>query len=317
MQINWYEFFDAFNKISSNKPPIATIDLTIDKAFNIYLDKVKAELAKGTYNMNYQHLNYIKRYFEKDNIFNLSDITQLRIEEYIIYSHSNNKSNATINKEVQLIRRVMKHCKKLNLFNGEIFEYHKLKEIYNEQRYLTLKELDLVNKNIESLKFQNQVIILLLMNTGIRRTELTNILIENIDFKNNIIFLSKTKTNKTRNAYFNNELNAAIKQLSMSNKKYLFETKSHEQITADSISSVLKRLGKKINIPDLSTHKFRHSYATYLIKSNVNIREVQELMGHTNLNTTMRYLHNDKKDIANHSNSFNPLSLITKKTLDI
>ena len=40
-------------------------------------------------------------------------------------------------------------------------------------------------------------------------------------------------------------------------------------------------------------------------------------MGHTNLNTTMRYLHNDKKDIANHSNSFNPLNLTTKKALEI
>lgn len=149
------------------------------------------------------------------------------------------------------------------------------------------------------------------MNTGIRRSELIHIKIENIDIELCTIFLSKTKTNKPRNIYFNQELKNAIAQLCSINKVYLFETEDNKQITADSISSVLKRLGRKINIPDLSTHKFRHSYATYLIKSNVNIREVQELMGHTNLNTTMRYLHNSKKEIAEHSQNFNPLSLIS------
>lgn len=313
MQINWYDFFDALTKYSSTSSKTPTLDLTIDKAVNIYLDKVKAELSFATYKMNFQHLHYVKKFYENNNIFLLSQLTPIQIEEYIIISHSNKKSNATINKEIQLLRRVIKYCKKLNLYNGDIFEYHKLKETYHESRYLTLEELDRINKNIQDLNFQNQVIILLLMNTGIRRTELTNILIENIDFNNNLIFLNKTKTNKPRNIYFNIELRPALIELSKKNKKFLFENQNHDQITADSISSVLKRLGKKINIPDLSTHKFRHSYATYLIKSNVNIREVQELMGHTNLNTTMRYLHNDKKDIANHSKSFNPLSLITQK----
>ena len=48
---------------------------------------------------------------------------------------------------------------------------------------------------------------------------------------------------------------------------------------------------KTLDLPELSPHKLRHSYATYLIKSNVNISIVKELLGHENLSTTQIYTH--------------------------
>lgn len=134
--------------------------------------------------------------------------------------------------------------------------------------------MSLINQAICSLKLQNQIIILLLISTGIRRTKLTKILIKNINIENKTILLTHTKTHKNRYSYIHDDLIEGIIWLTSKNKTYLFETDDHQQITPDSIYSVLKRLGNIIGIKDLSSHKLRHSFATYLIKNNVNIREV-------------------------------------------
>ena len=62
--MNWNGFFEAYSKYEkAHNLNIATIDISISKAFNIYLNKVKAELTEGTYTMNKCHLSLLERYF--------------------------------------------------------------------------------------------------------------------------------------------------------------------------------------------------------------------------------------------------------------
>lgn len=308
--MNWNGFFEAYSKYEkAHNLNIATIDISISKAFNIYLNKVKAELAEGTYTMNKCHLSLLERYFIEKNYTNLSDITQAAIEEFKI-NKCHNKSNTTINKELQLLIRVFKYLTKLNLYNGAIPTHEKLKEKMVETKYIDLDDIKRINDCINELSFQNQMIYLLLISTGIRRTECSKLEIKNIDLNNNSILLTHTKCHHNRYCYFSNDLKPGIIQLINTNKKYLFENDTHtDHISPNAISCFLKRIGNKLNIENLSSHKLRHSFATYLVKSNVNIREIQELMGHQNLNTTMRYLHNDKKSVKANSINFNPLAL--------
>lgn len=312
MQLNWNGFFEAFTKFSDNNKTV-TKDIKISEIFKIYLKMIESQCEQGTLDFNICHLNVLKKFLLSKNIHYLSQINQLTIEEYKFDATDSGKSNSTINKELQLLKRVMNYAYKLKLYDGEIFQYQKLREDTPETKYITIEELNMINKAIGTLKFQNQIIILLLISTGIRRAELTKILIRNIDTENKTILLTQTKTHKNRYAYIHEDLINGISWLMSENKKFLFETDDNQQITPDSISSVLKRLGNKIGINNLSSHKLRHSFATYLIKNNVNIREVQELMGHTNISTTMRYLHNDKESVKNSSIRCNPLSLIKQK----
>lgn len=312
MQLNLSSFFEALTAFSSHNN-IVTKDIKINDIFRIYLQMIKSQYEQGTIAFNICHLKILKRFLDSKNIQYLSQINQLTVEEFKFTTSNSGKSNSTTNKELQLLKRVMNYAKSLKLYDGDIFQYQKLREDTPETKYISIEELNIINHSIGSLKLQNQIIVLILISTGIRRSELTKILIKNIDFQNKTILLTQTKTHKHRYAYIHDDLIEGVSWLISKNKIYLFESDNNQQITPDSISSVLKRLGNKVGIKDLSSHKLRHSFATYLIKNNVNIREVQELMGHTNISTTMRYLHNDKESVKNSSINCNPLSLLKQK----
>lgn len=310
MEQNINQFVECLKNIIMNQNAISK-DISIETAFNYYLNKIKVEKEPGTYSFNKCHLNILLKYFNNKTIYYLSEIDNIAIEQFKAAAIKT-KCNDTINKEIQLIQRVIRYMIELQLYDGNVFEYKKLKTYTKETIYINLKQLKLIRDYIEVLKPQNKAIVLLIMCTGIRRSELTYIELKNVNFNKNTIFLTHTKTHNNRFIYFDNELSELLKDISKKHKKYLFENDG-KAITPNAISLIFKHMATRLDIPNLSPHKLRHSFATYLLKANVNIREVQELLGHTNLNTTMKYLHNDKKDIKNHSISCNPLSLIKQK----
>lgn len=314
-EFNWQGFFEAYQQYEMNvRKNLPTKNCSVEKAFNTYLLKVEAELSEGTYSFNKCHLKVIRDYLENKFIFTLGEITQGVVEEFKAYSYKKGNKNVTINKHVELLHRVMRYCKKIDLYDGDIFEYNKLKEKQVEVKYIELDDLQRISDYINLLKLQNQVIVLLIMETGIRRRECSLIEVKNINFDNNSIYLVNTKSGKSRYCYFSNELKILIQKLSETNKEYLFVNDiGNDHISVNAISCVFKRIGRKLDIENLSTHKLRHSYATYLLKNNVNIMEVKQLMGHSSVSTTMRYLHNDDEVVKTKSINCNPLALIKQK----
>lgn len=109
------------------------------------------------------------------------------------------------------------------------------------------------------------------------------------------------KGDKDRVVLFDNNAKNMIQEymeIRDSNSEYLILNKYDKAISARHIQTMIKKYGKKANInKTITPHILRHSFATHLLKNGVDIRVIQQLLGHTNLSTTQIYTSVDMETI--------------------
>lgn len=186
--------------------------------------------------------------------------------------------------------------------------------------YLTLDEAELLlntvleNKNDEYRK-RDYAIILLFLNCGLRLSELAGIDIDKI--RDNDILTVIGKGNKERTIFLNESCIEAIRDylsvrptIIIRDNKALFISKRKQRMSNRAIQHMIERYLKKAGLDTnvYSTHKLRHTAATLMYKyGNVDIRALQEILGHESVSTTQIYTHIDDDRLRNAVKS-NPLA---------
>jgi len=156
---------------------------------------------------------------------------------------------------------------------------------------------------------RNVAIITVLLNCGIRLSELVNINISDIDFTDNKLNVIG-KGNKERTIYLNNACVKSIKSyieirpkegVKFNSKDALFLSEQKKRISNRTVQYIVKQELKWAGIEKsnkYSVHKLRHTAATLMYKyGNVDIRALQELLGHESISTTEIYTHVDSEQI--------------------
>ena len=198
----------------------------------------------------------------------------------------------------------------IKLINNNIFNNISNPKIEkNLPHYLNYNEIDdLINNlpNESIFDIRNKLIIELLYSTGIRLDEITNLMLKNINKSDKIIKVVG-KGNKEREVYFgtdaynslNEYLNNARSEL-LNNKtsEYLFINRFGNKLGSSSIYKVVRDSIKYISSKrKISPHTLRHTFATHLLNNGADIKSVQALLGHENINTTEIYTHVSNKEI--------------------
>ena len=166
---------------------------------------------------------------------------------------------------------------------------------------------------------RNFAMITILLNCGVRLAELVNINISDIDFENNKLNVIG-KGNKERTIYLNNACIKAINEylkvrpvdgVKFNSRDALFLSEQKKRISRRTVQYIVKQELKIAGIEKAekySVHKLRHTAATLMYKyGNVDIRALQELLGHESISTTEIYTHVDNEQIRNAVES-NPLA---------
>ena len=166
---------------------------------------------------------------------------------------------------------------------------------------------------------RNFAMITLFLNCGLRLSELIGVNISDIDFENNKLNVIG-KGNKERTIYLNSACMKAINSylavrprdhVKFSSKDALFLSEQKQRISRRTVQYIVKQELKLAGIEKAdkySVHKLRHTAATLMYKyGNVDIRALQELLGHESISTTQIYTHVDNEQIRNAVES-NPLS---------
>ena len=169
---------------------------------------------------------------------------------------------------------------------------HKLPKV------ISIEKIRGILENCSNIK--HRVLVELLYSSGIRLSELLNLKREDIDFDRGVILIRNGKGSKDRITILSSSLkDDLLKYYSKSKFRgdYVFEGRNGKY-SKKSVQKVLERLGKKIGIK-LHPHMFRHSFATHLLESGIDIGYIQKLLGHSDISTTQIYTHVSQTSIKN------------------
>lgn len=270
------------------------------KLFEDFLIEIKITRTKGTYKFYENHLMHFGKFIYENNVNDLRAVNKNIIVEYLSLLR-NTVSNSTINKRVGIIKRCFLYYNITNHYIHSVKKFKEKKQTFEMIPDKTLKTIinyigvlpDEVGNNL-----MYKGIIFLLINTGVRLTELYNIEKNNVKLNDNEILLTKTKNGDNRIVYFRPVIKPIIEKLlnDNHNHKYLLHNKlKNRPINYSDINYLFKKIKTDLNIKKLHPHMFRHTYATKLLQNGVDIKTVMDLMGHNNLSTTQRYQHSSKE----------------------
>lgn len=292
---------------------MSTTSLTIINGFNIWLTFTQAQLSEDTYKYYLKHFKCLKDFFQNNNIEYFDQITTYTFDAIIVFLKNKNLSNTTINKHITTLKICINFLNERKLTNVYVPKKIKLPETQPKIEIIETEVLKEILIYLDQNKNKNmKLCFLLMLTTGIRRTELTKIKVNNIDLKNGQIYLEDTKNHKPRMIYIiTDEIKDLITELEnqIPNQKFLFySSKTNGYVTPNTVSSYFAKIKKDLELKTLSPHKLRHTYATILINNGADMNSVRLLLGHSTLNMTQRYIQMTNNKLKNINNKFNPLN---------
>lgn len=150
-----------------------------------------------------------------------------------------------------------------------------------------------INQIIDSTKnTKHKLLISLAYGAGLRVSEIIDLRVKDIDLLELTVHLKNAKGKKDRITIFPEKLINEIRFLIDGKDKdeYVFNSERGGKLTVRTAQKVFENSCKRVNInKDATFHSLRHSFATHLLENGVDIRYVQELLGHQNIRTTQIY----------------------------
>ena len=196
-------------------------------------------------------------------------------------------------------------------------EYPKIRK--SLPKYLTLEESAKLLQAVQGPNARRDFAILMLfLNCGIRRAELVGLNLTDI-YEDRIRVVGKG--NKERIVYMGSACKRAIdaylterNQIVLSDNRALFGSRDKNRISESAVHRLVKKhmLAAGLDATQFSAHKLRHTAATLMLSNGVDVKTVQEVLGHENLNTTQIYTHIENTELKIASEA-NPISKIKIK----
>lgn len=165
------------------------------------------------------------------------------------------------------------------------------------------------------INLRNKVIVKLVFSTALRIGEMSRIKIEDLKLEDNNKIMVRSKGNKGRigrSTNCNNEVAELIKKLVLynPNREYLFTNRNGEKLTEQGIRNVWYDCCDIAGVPRVHFHNVRHTIGTKMGENpNITLQEIKDTLGHSTINTSMKYYIQQRKDIQESMGKINIFDL--------
>jgi len=276
--------------------------------------------TKRTIDTYLNNVDLFDRYLKQKDIRKLNDVTRDVVDQYQIDLTSKNRyTKRYLSVTTQQIRLVSLITFFRFLNQKGYIEVNPIShiELPKTQRrptsnYLSYKDIIMLIKAAntkDSLGLRDRAILELLYSVGLRNTELRTLSVYDIDFENETIRIHG-KGGKDRIVpigkialdYIQEYMEKSRPFLLKRNKptQILFLSKRGNPLSIDTVVDIINRIKVKTDITKhIGAHTFRHSFATHLLLRGIDLRSLQELLGHNSIETTQLYTHVTLKDLKN------------------
>jgi len=258
-------------------------NITLSGLVNIYLDY--SRINKKSYSTDKSRMKLVLEYFKQSTL--IKTIKPVEIEGFKNFLLKKDRTKATTNRYLEMLK---------TMFNIAISNKY-----LTENPMGTVKKFPIKNYSLRYLTGDEEArlfehlseniigIVIVALNTGLRKSNILNLKWENINFDFGYIEILENKGNKHLKIPINPKLKTLFSKIPVQND-FIFinpETKMPYKDIKKSWNSALK----KANIHNFRFHDLRHTVGTRLAQENVPLNTVKEILGHSDIHTTMRYVH--------------------------
>lgn len=252
-----------------------------------YLEKTRQELRLRNYSIKTisSYLRCLKDYFD----FKKHDVEKVAIEnikQFLLDKQAKKYSPQTVNLYLNAIK----------FFYREVIKNHQplgLKFAKRSQKLPVVLSRQEIKELLEAIKnLKHKLMVALAYGAGLRISELVNLKIKDISLEELTIHLKNAKGKKDRITIFPASIKNDLRDVMLVKPAddYVFASERGGKLTERAGQKVFENALRKSGIKkDATFHSLRHSFATHLLENGVDVRYVQELLGHSNIRTTQIY----------------------------
>jgi len=309
LEKNWSKYYlDKMNNSINTINNSLNINKKLQKHINLWLDSLSGEqlLSKNTYkayaiDLNY-FLNFIKEHKGKTLTTDLLEELSIRDFRSWLASQEKRKQNISPNTQARAKAALRSFFKFLNtneiVKNTSIFNLQQSKIKKKLPKPIALKDIiniiNIAGEKKDWTGIRDKTLFILIYATGLRISEALQLNIIDVENKNYIRIIGKG--GKVREVPLIEKAILSIEKLlnTNKNKKFhnspLFISNKGKRLSARQVQKTMEEIRGKLSLPNSVTpHALRHSFATHLLDKGVDLRTLQELLGHSSLSTTQGY----------------------------
>lgn len=246
--------------------------------------ELHSKLNKRSWMRDEDSLAHLKEFFKGKY---LSEITPDSIEKYRLTRKADGLSPATINRELACLKTLFsKAVEWEKCETNPARRIKKFRETGVKERILSVDEMrHLIDKASSAIR----PVLVVALNTGMRKSEILSLRWENADLLKGYILIEDSKSGRSRKIPMNGQILEALGGLRQE-RDFVFANAGTGNHVQD-VKTAFKGACRRANIKGLRFHDLRHTAATRMIEAGVDLVTVSKILGHATIQMTMRYAH--------------------------